>query len=132
MTAHKHVELMAQYVEDARETDKPWERWEMKGFYTPWTTLSRNPDWLPSVRYRRKPRTININGHEVPEPMRKAPEVGTKYYLVACQIMALVVCTVWSGEKFDNLWLQRGLCHLTRESAEMHAKALLSFTVMQP
>ena len=26
---HKHAELMMQYAQDAMETDKPWERWEV-------------------------------------------------------------------------------------------------------
>ena len=30
MTAHKHANLMLQYAQDAMETDKPWERWEVK------------------------------------------------------------------------------------------------------
>ena len=30
MTAHVHAALMLQYAKDAMETDKPWERWEVK------------------------------------------------------------------------------------------------------
>ena len=29
MTAHKHAALMLQYAQDAMETDRPWERWEL-------------------------------------------------------------------------------------------------------
>ena len=30
MTAHKHAALMLQYAQDAVETAKPWERWELR------------------------------------------------------------------------------------------------------
>ena len=30
MTAHKHADLMLQYAQDAMETDKSWEWWEVK------------------------------------------------------------------------------------------------------
>jgi hypothetical protein len=32
--------------------------------------MVEHPHWISNVDYRRKPRTININGIEVPEPVR--------------------------------------------------------------
>ena len=53
MTAHKHAELMAQYAQDAQETERPWELWE--GSSTGgWQNLSMNPCWFTDVQYRRK------------------------------------------------------------------------------
>ncbi len=63
---HKHAELMALYAQDAMETDKPWERWELRGGSTEWIACVENPEWETAIQYRRKPRTININGHAVP------------------------------------------------------------------
>ena len=31
MAKHIHADLMLQYAQDAMETDKPWERWEVYG-----------------------------------------------------------------------------------------------------
>jgi len=62
MSGHVHAELMAQYAEDARETEKPWERWELY-LYSPssspgrWVAMQCHPTWSPSQRYRRKPKT---------------------------------------------------------------------------
>ena len=58
MRKHKHAELMAQYAEDALETNKPWKRWEGTNSDTPWETLSGTPTWSEQCRYRRKYKTI--------------------------------------------------------------------------
>lgn len=81
---------------------------------------------------RIKPKVININGIEVPEPMREMPPEGTSVY--------------WPGFGPDSgdthtesadvgcypamlpYLLRKGLLHLTEEAAAIHAKALLSFT----
>ncbi|EMT5674531.1 hypothetical protein WMR35_003943 [Morganella morganii] len=34
----------------------------------------------------------------------------------------------WEGDHACNAWLDRGLIHLTKEAAEAHIAALLSFT----
>lgn len=107
MPAHKHAELMMQYAQDALETDKPWERWEVKtceqgGWYTPTSQVPFN-EWN---EYRRKPKTINVNGHEAPE--------YDDY--------------IWEDTSLDTEAMKRGLIHLTKEAAIAHAKALLSFT----
>lgn len=66
MTAHVHAKLMAQYAQDATETDKPWERWEYKRPNTEeWMSLLyTHPSWFEHYEYRRKPQAININGLE--------------------------------------------------------------------
>ena len=55
MPKHIHVELMAQYAEDAMITDEPWKLWE---YYSNddhyWTTLKGNPLWDKATKYRRK------------------------------------------------------------------------------
>jgi hypothetical protein len=55
MTAHKHAALMAQYAQDAAETDTPWERWEWKRCDNKWCQMSVNPGWATDYDYRRKP-----------------------------------------------------------------------------
>lgn len=127
MSGHIHAELMEQYAEDARETSSPWERWERKSG-AGWVSMSDHPLWLIDAHYRRKPRTITINGREVPEPMRKAPEIGSEFYLADTSSRQLFAGSEWDGDEFDKRWLSRGLCHSTKEAAIAHAEALLSFT----
>lgn len=97
--------------------------------YGPTTILGFIQGGVPPELFRIAPKTININGHEVPEPVREPLGDGCVYYIPAFDNTRLCTfCSHWSGDSIDLLWLSRGLIHLTPEAAEAHAKALLSFT----
>lgn len=76
-------------------------------------------------RYRVKPRTININGIEVPEPVREPLKNGTKYWTLN---RSSVIDYIWDGDNMDQEILASGWVHLTKEAAEAHHRALVSFT----
>ncbi len=120
---------MAQYAQDAMETPTPWERWEMSGAGKFWLTCFATPTWDNELDYRRKPRTININGFDVLEPVREPLEYGQEYYIptIAADLRVASLFT-WYDNDHDFRWLEKGIVHLTKEAAELHAKALLSFT----
>jgi len=124
---HKHADLMKQYAEDWAETYAPWKRWECDA--DGWLPLKDHPYWLSDVKYRRKPRTININGFEVPEPVREPLEEGQLYYvpIIGSEFMRLD-CRLWNHNDYCTHVLKAGLIHRTQEAAELHRKALLSFT----
>jgi hypothetical protein len=128
MAKHIHAELMAQYAQDAMETDTPWERWEFMHGNIDWAAISHNPAWDDGSRYRRKPRTININGHEVPEPVRNDLKAKDSYYTPAVGGHNLYNTFVWSDNPYDFQRLKNGVIHLMPEAAIAHANALLSFT----
>lgn len=119
---------MAQYAEDALITDMPWALWECRIIGTDWRQLYDSPTWEKTLQYRRKQKTIIINGFEVPEPVRE-PLLKETYYCVT-NILVIPGSTQykWSGDSMDYRFLERGLIHLTQEAAELHAQALLSFT----
>lgn len=71
-------------------------------------------------------KTISINGFEVPEPLREAPEYATAYWTIDYHEAAFPV--QWSNRVGERKWLADGICHLTREAAKAHSEALLSFT----
>ena len=127
---HKHWRLIRDYAQDAAETEKPWERWQWKHaenetWYNPKIALA----FIEEYDYRRKPRVIIINGIEVPEPMRDKPEEKSLYWVPdICNLTSLATQIIWKNDVHDNEWLSLRICHSTRESAELHAKALLSFT----
>jgi len=82
----------------------------------------------PIFEFRIVPKTININGHEVPEPLREAPEYGTTYfYPYFCDIIRSLSSN-WKGDLVDENQLKVGFVHLTEKAAIKHAEALLSFT----
>jgi hypothetical protein len=129
---HIHAELMTEYAQDAMETDKPWERWECLDM-SRWVTLDYNPRWTSETQYRRKTQTININGHEVPEPYRGEMQIGQPYYtpdLYNCGTDYYDVYhdRQWENGIYDNVAMKNGLLHLTEDAAIKHAEALLSFT----
>lgn len=131
-TGHIHADLMRQYAEDALTTDKPWINWQCYSTKEQaWINLSQACIWHPSVQYRRKPKTININGFDVPEPCKDKTKIGrfTRYWVVNLSNGHLVLGCSWDNDETDNIRLQNGLIHLTEEAALCHAKALLSFTM---
>jgi hypothetical protein len=73
------------------------------------------------------PKTILINGIEVPEPEMKNILHNQKYYLVDI-LNSKVSYGIWEGGYKDFQWLNYGLIHLTEEAAIIHRDALLSFT----
>lgn len=133
MTAHVHAENMALYAQDAQETDTPWKRWEIKYPYendSAWVLLPGNPIWDERLQYRRKPKTIKINGFDVPEPCRHPLKDGELFYLPPIfSFSGELVAFEWRNSWPDRMrHLNSGLVHLTKEAAEIHAKALMSFT----
>jgi len=124
MAAHKHAALMLQYAQDAAETETPWERWEVCRNGA-WCGFTDNPMWVLEYEYRRKPKTIRIGEFDVPEPAREPLKHGEQY-LVACT--SGVARCYWNNDDSDWQWLADGLIHLTREAAQTHVDALLSFT----
>lgn len=119
---------MALYAKDAAETEDAYKRWEFnKG--KRWVQCITIPRWDPNTQYRRKPRTININDFEVPEPVREPLKVGDVYYLPAPTWKQYHLSqAMWTGGGNDYFYLERGLVHRTPEAAAIHGKALASFT----
>lgn len=119
--AHKHAALMALYAQDASETDEPWKRWE-SCVLGQWTALAQNPHWYPDREYRRKPKTIMVNGFEVPAPLDKV-QVGTTVYIASPASLDLSVMVVYTSG--HNPYFDRKIVHATRDAAVAHAKAML-------
>ena len=120
---HIHAELMAQYAEDAKEHDRPWELWE-HGDGTEWANCTDHPGWREYITYRRKPRTLKIGNYEVPEPCKVAPELGEEFWTV--NPFAGPQRFIWDGYKGDQYALNSGFVHLTEEAARQHYEAIKS------
>ena len=123
---HIHAAAMAEYAKDAAETDKPWERWEFSCGNRDYRSLQSQPLWDADFRYRRKPKTILINGHEVPEPHRTPLKDGVFYWIP--DLFSGATSLRWEDDYTDFVYLKNGFVHLTKEAAEKHFNALKSFT----
>lgn len=81
--------------------------------------------FVDGCKYRVKPKTILVNGFEVPEPMREAPNDGVKYFFPNLSYNGYFWSHEWENDGVDVRMLSRGLIHLTKEAAIAHAKAML-------
>lgn len=121
---HVHADLIMKYAEIAQRDSKPWEYFQELISGT-WVNCQDHLCFYQNLNYRLKPRIININGFEVPEPLRSVPLDGTRYFIIN---LPDVEDMTWNNLSDEHEWLKTGIIHLTRENAEKHLEALLSFT----
>lgn len=82
-------------------------------------------DFACAIEFRLAPRTVTVNGVEVPAPESVAPEEGTYYFVVALHLDDLFSEEVWCGDEEDGLWLSKGLVYFSKEYTIARAKAML-------
>ena len=122
---HIHAATMAEYAEDAKKYNKPWEMWQLGDGFT-WCDCTTHPCWAIAHVYRRKPRTLAYT-ITIPEPLWEAPGVEEVYYVAAPEREYLCREHVWAGRGTEVRWLKRGLCFATKEDAITAAKAMIAF-----
>lgn len=84
-----------------------------------------DPNWCIDLVYRLAPRTILVNGVEVPAGEKEAPSKGATYYVPDQAEESLAYDFSWGDDEMDARFLERGLVYLDRESAIARAKAML-------
>lgn len=101
--------------------------------------LAANGNWYDGSgafcypnKYRVKPeapKTIKVNGFDVPEPMREAPADGASYFIAETSAATMerdyYYEFSWDATPTETCWLSRGILHSTKEAAVAHAKAML-------
>lgn len=75
--------------------------------------------------------TININGYEVPQPVRDSLKTGDKYYFANPATLGAPDQHIWTGDSWDINVLNKGLIHLSKKAVKKHNKALRSFTILK-
>ena len=128
-----HAASMLEYAKDWAETRTPWERWQYQGQNdgSLWQSLYGHPNWLDDFQYRplpTPPATILINGIKVPEPVREPLNIGDRYFVPdLCGSFK----SQWDNDATDRQRLRAGIIHIHGSSADIHRKALLSFTAKE-
>ncbi|PHM22975.1 hypothetical protein [Xenorhabdus ehlersii] len=137
MPKHIHADLISEYARLSHITDRPWEYFEHRKYnYETWKKCGQNLTFNSLNEYRIVTPTIKIGEYDVPEPEREAPKVGTMYWIPNIGYIKTEPCKYtfnyeWGEENcliYEMAHLENGLVHLKRESAELHAKALISLT----
>ena len=127
VTGHVHAELMAEYAKDAAKSKEPWKDWEISASFdsTYWISCTRNPGWDLDRHYRRKPKTVTINGIVVNKGLTEA-NYDTLVYIPALHLHEKYIAL-----RFEDAFkrgLERGLAHATKEDAIAMADAMLAFS----
>ncbi|MDC9623612.1 hypothetical protein PSI22_18705 [Xenorhabdus sp. XENO-7] len=132
---HVHAGLIMAYAKLAQETDKPWGYFEYSFDGEPehlyWEPCKKEILFNKDTLYRLKPRTIRIREYVVPEPVRNESEINDgEFYHVPYFLngFADTYRCVWVRNDHDIERLRNGLIHKDKESAHLHAKALISLT----
>ncbi|MGJ7194690.1 hypothetical protein ABM005_04380 [Morganella morganii] len=127
MSGHPHADLMAKAAEIAK-TDQYWQRHFEEKFHSTdkWNPMS-DVFFQTHREYRLKPSFIDINGHQVPEPVREPLECRTDYFIADISVIVTPMVR-WRGNPDDLSRLSKGIIHMTEEAADAHIAALLSFT----
>lgn len=128
---HPQAELIRQFYEEFIEDAHAYKNWEWHDHKLgEWERCHCNPEFKPTQLFRRKPKTIRIVCEfDIPAPMRVAPENGTRYWVPKLHTGSVMTALwTWNGDSVDSESLESGICHLTREAAEFHCKALLALT----
>ena len=126
VTGHVHAELMAEYAKDAAKSTEPWKGWEITDSFEPtyWISCTRNPGWDTEYNYRRKPKTVTINGIIVNKGLTEA-KYDDKVFMTALNSPDKYIALRFEGKLRSNL--ERGLLHSTKEDAIAMADAILAF-----
>ena len=127
VTGHVHAELMAEYAKDAAKSKEPWKDWEMTDSFdtTYWISCTRNPGWDLDRHYRRKPKTVTINGIVVNKGLTEVKS-GDKVFMT--DLYAPDKYIVLRSSRNFGCSLARGLLHSTKEDAIAMADAMLAFS----
>lgn len=107
VTAQANGEVIQMYVDDE------------------WYDCKAPTAFVDGCKYRVKPKTILVNGFEVPEPMREEPEVGSVCFVASINNPAFFYSIYWETISCNKTALSRGLIHSTKSAAIAHAKAML-------
>ena len=84
-----------------------------------------DPDFAGAVAYRLAPRTIFVNGVEVPAPEKDFPEYGVEMWHIDFSSDVLASWFTYDGTDVYSDMLERGVLYLNKEDAIARAKAML-------
>lgn len=127
---HVHAELIAQYAEDAKTTDKPWKNFQWRTRDSTWLAMQKDMQFESKYEFRRKPKPHNVHGVEIPV-FEFTPKVGERYYTANVGLPEFFEDGYKTSEDctFTQRMIERGLLYpFTEEgkqAAILHSKSML-------
>jgi len=96
-----------------------------------WLEAKEGWGFRPDCEYRVRHNMIKVNGFDIPTPETDEPELNTFCYIPDLISTEKVQLRVWSRSHSDLSALHRGLLHMRKHDAVMHANALLGINPYQ-
>ena len=100
--------------------------WKPLDSLSKYTTIT--PRFRKDLSYRLAPARIFIGKVQISPPMRKAPAIYEKVWVVDLTLPENAYWTIWLSEPDQLLLLEKGLLHNTQEKALAHANAIIKST----
>lgn len=128
MTAHPNAAILARLAEIAKTDPEPWKRLERESVAAgDWFECGPHIALLnPDVILRIKPATVNIGGVELEGPLREAPEVGTKVWLMFDHSPTPDEPASFSAQLPGCIkWLNEGRLFASKEARDKYQDALV-------
>jgi hypothetical protein len=126
---HVNAKFLLEFAQLAQLRPDPWEEFEYSSTDCPrWEQLTKfDPISLTGYKFRRKQPLITVNGFEVEAPVKNwdSYEHGDSYFYVELTENNYYEVNSFLDDDIDNLVMQRGLVHFSKEGAIAHAKAML-------
>jgi len=124
---HPAAEQFRMIADEAAVNPRPWKAFEYRDVISMWTPCPDIQTALLSAaqeRLRRKPRTVTVNGIEVPAPMREAPKMGTIYWTITAAYPDGVLKKSWGNSPMDLRRLNAGFVWATEADARAAFEAI--------
>lgn len=99
--------------------------WKDFGGYYEGMPLEQMARYVCDHQFRLAPRTILVNGVEVPAPEKDAPAMHSRYYVPSVIQDDYYAILEWKEHKQDLRALEDGVIYLNKEDAIARAKAML-------
>lgn len=134
MTQATHITEREQYLQDCRETDKPWERWEFCDLDGQWYSCITEPGWNAARQYRRKQgpkKYIRIGDAIVPAPIKEASD-GMFWVLTQALDVRRTYIEDTVPPGFQRKLLDNGMAYATEADARQVADALCTLLTQTP
>ena len=125
MTAHPNVHILVQLAEIAKTDPEPWKRLEVQ-VGNDWLDCNEFTTLLnPNVVFRFKPITVNIGSVELEGPIRNAPRINTKLWLLFDHTTTPNAPLLFCQSHLEHIkWLSEGRLFTSKEARDQYQDAL--------
>ncbi len=129
MNLQEFLKVLGKFAE---KSETPWTEFQAKRPGEDWFDLDSFDLIRANMEFRRIPSAINFRGFEFDAPVSYPLNLDELYYVPNIHDPERIGIWKWINSSEDHDRLQKGIIHLTSESAINHAKAMLAIYEKKP